>query len=321
MKEKNNLEQRVENTDPDEIRKESNHRSSLFNYILRTIAVPIIASAITLTGCDKSYQQLTNTECTECNPCYRDGKLVFSGKYLGSGEFEIYVIDKKDKITKQLTDIPGIDISPTFSSDGKHVYFIHEGEYDKEKMIAPKQIFRIPSSGGPYKFTDAEAITTENEQIDQFYVTKKGTKISTGSYDKKGTVYINGKQVAGSVGTDPSLSLNEKELITSYESRLYRQPTDGSKSPVEITKKKGYSCPNLIEDGPYNGNILAVYKSDKDKYSFVLMNSNGDLISKKEMPFKSLNDAKVSDDYKMVVYSANRDLYKSNLENLFGGKK
>lgn len=58
------------------------------------------------------------------------------------GDQEIYLLDRQGNIKQRLTHSPGIDISPTFSPDGRFLAFVSNRQ-------GTPQIYVMPTAGGP----------------------------------------------------------------------------------------------------------------------------------------------------------------------------
>jgi len=182
----------------------------------------------------------------------------------------LWVMDYETRTARRITQSPGMDSRPEWSSDGEHIVFIR----DDSKQL---QIVTVnPDSGNERVLVDEEAI-----HLDPIY-----------SPDGQSVYYasaVNGpmdlwKVSLDSLHKEPITSnpvLQRRPVILDQDSLLVYLHKDGSYNSIELLNTVSDSSQTLAEDriasqaglavSP-NGNYLAYTWPDEDDYELRLMN-------------------------------------------------
>jgi Tol biopolymer transport system component/DNA-binding winged helix-turn-helix (wHTH) protein len=77
-----------------------------------------------------------------------DGKRIAFHRYNGN-QTDIFLVEVIGGQIQQLTDHPRSDLNPTWSADGRWIYFSSVREQDSSNKLAGEHIWRVSTDGGP----------------------------------------------------------------------------------------------------------------------------------------------------------------------------
>lgn len=204
-------------------------------------------------------------------------EIVFD--WLADGQQDVFVMSVATRDIRRVTDHPGPDITPSWSSDGRAIYFV-------SRRSGRDEVWKVPAGGGPAA-----------------QITHRGGFFPQESADGEYVYYIRADVPATSLLRIPVAGGEETEVIRSVARRRYKVTRDGiyfqpadADQPVfgYLNFQVGESVPFATAISFPTGSPISVSPDERWLYFMVPAAPQADLMLARRAPEHDLTGGRVT---------------------------